>query len=146
MFLNKERHEKGKTAPRAIEAIKLGFASDLKTRPCQVIEKTGQILTSDQLQFYEIFSPYWKEELISRLDDRENEIDILCKASALIQWLSYSLDLQLATFKKVNMGSDCLLILQSPNDHNASPMAGPSQADCTGSAQTRDNTENAFSL
>ena len=48
MFLNKERHEKGKTAPKAIEVIDLGFASDLNTNADKaLIEKTGQILTSN---------------------------------------------------------------------------------------------------
>jgi hypothetical protein len=42
MFLNKERREKGKTAPRAVEAINLGFASNLNTSAYKVlIEKTG---------------------------------------------------------------------------------------------------------
>jgi hypothetical protein len=31
MFLNKDRREKGKTAPRAVEVVNLGFASDLNT-------------------------------------------------------------------------------------------------------------------
>ena len=83
MFLNKERREKGKTAPRAVEAINLGFASDLNTSAYKVlIEKTGQILTSNQLEFDENFFPYRKEELISKLDEGDNEIDILYKASA----------------------------------------------------------------
>ena len=120
MFLNKERREKGKTAPRAVEVINLGFASDLNTSAYKVlVEKTGQILTSNQLEFDENFFPRRKEELISKLDEGDSEIDILYKASAPIRWLNYSPDLQLATFKKVNMGSERNLILQSPHDPNA---------------------------
>ena len=57
--------------------------------------------------------------MISRLDEGDNEIDILYKASTPIRWLKYAPDLRLATFKKVNMGSDRLLILQAPIDPNA---------------------------
>ena len=49
----------------------------------------------------------------------DNEIDILYKASPPIRWLNYSPELQLATFKKINMGSERHLILQSPHDPNA---------------------------
>ncbi len=31
MYLKKDRREKGKTAPRAVEVVNLGFASDLNT-------------------------------------------------------------------------------------------------------------------
>ena len=73
MFRNKERREKGETAPRAVEVINLGFAasfaSDLNTSAYKVlVEKTGQILTSNQLEFDENFFPRRKEELISKLD------------------------------------------------------------------------------
>ncbi len=38
-----------KAAPRAVEVINLGFASDLNTRSYKVVvEKTGQILASNQ--------------------------------------------------------------------------------------------------
>ena len=49
---------------------------------------------------------------------RDNEIDILYKASAPIRWIDYDPSLLLSTFKKVGMGSDRHLILQSPRDPN----------------------------
>ena len=120
MFLNKERHEKGKTAPRAVEVINLGFTSDLNTSAYKVlVEKTGQILSSNQLEFDEGFFPYRKEELIAKLAEMDDEIDILYKASAPIRWIDYDPSLRLGTFKKVDMGSDRHLILQSPSDPNA---------------------------
>ena len=120
MFLNKERREKGKTAPRAVEVINLGFASDLNTSAYKVlVEKTGQILSSNQLEFDEGFFPYRKEELIAKLAEMDDEIDILYKASAPIRWIDYDPSLRLGTFKKVDMGSDRHLILQSPSDPNA---------------------------
>jgi hypothetical protein len=120
MFLNKDRREKGKTAPRAVEVVNLGFASDLNTSSYKVlIKETGQILTSNQLEFDEGFFPYRKEELVAKLGDMDEEIDILYRASAPIRWLEYDPSLPLATFKKVDMGSGRQLILQSPTDSNA---------------------------
>jgi hypothetical protein len=39
--LNKERREKGKTAPRAVEAVSLGFAQDLNTSAYKVLNATS---------------------------------------------------------------------------------------------------------
>ncbi len=72
------RGEKGETAPRAVEVVNLGFASDLKTSSYKVlIKETGQIHTSNQLDFDEGFYPYRKEELVAKLGDMDEEIDIL---------------------------------------------------------------------
>jgi hypothetical protein len=50
----------GKTAPRAVEVVNLGFASDLNAGAYKVLVKaTGQILTSNQLGF-----TFRKEELV----------------------------------------------------------------------------------
>ena len=103
-----------------MEVINLGFASDLNTSAYKVyVEKTGQILRSNQIEFDEGLFPHRKEEMISKLDEGDSEIDILYKASTPIRWLAYTPDLQLATFRKVNMGSDRHLILQAPNDPTA---------------------------
>ena len=118
MFLNKDLREKGKTAPRAVEVINLEFASALNTSAYKVLlEKTGQILSLNQLEFDEGLFPYRKEELIAKLAEMDDEIDILNKVSAPILWIDPSL--LLGTFKKVDMGSDHHLILQSPSDPNA---------------------------
>jgi hypothetical protein len=119
MHLNKERREKGKTAPRAIEGVNLGFASDLNTSAYKFLTSTGQVLTSNQLDFDENFYPYRKEELIKHMDDGDNETDILFKASASITWLQYDPSMNLSTFKKMHMGSGRILILRSPTDQNA---------------------------
>jgi hypothetical protein len=45
MHLNKDWSEKGETAPRAVEAISLGFATDLNTSAYKIfIPSTGQVL------------------------------------------------------------------------------------------------------
>jgi hypothetical protein len=72
MYLNKELREKGKTAPRAVEVVNLGFASDLNTSAYKMLVKaTGQpeILTSSQLEFNENFFPFRKEEIVDKLWD-----------------------------------------------------------------------------
>ena len=91
--------------------------SDVRTF-LPILEKTGPILTSNQLEFDEGFSPYCKEELIATLGEMDDEIDIVYKASAPIQWIDYDQSLPLGTFKKVDMGSARHLILQSPSDPN----------------------------
>ena len=120
MHLNKVRREKGKGAPRALEVVNLGFASDLNTSAYKVlVPSTGQVITTNQLDFDENFFPYRKEELIKQLDEYDDEIDILFKASAPITWLKYDSSMNLSTFTKVQMGSGRMLILRSPTDRNA---------------------------
>ena len=53
---------------------------------CGVRRCTGNTY---QLTFDELFCQYWKESLIKRLDNVEDEIDILFKASSPIKWLEY---------------------------------------------------------
>ena len=65
MYLNKDRREKGKTAPRAVEAINLGFASNMNTSAYKIlIPSTGQVFASNQIVFDESVFPYRKEELM----------------------------------------------------------------------------------
>ena len=66
--------------------INPGFASDLNTSAYKVlVYKTGQILTSIQPEFDENFFPYRKEELISKLDEGDNETDILSERHLILQ-------------------------------------------------------------
>ena len=59
LHLNKERREPGKHAPRAVEAIHLGFASDMS---CQKfwVPSTGQLTYTNQAKFDEDLFPYNK--------------------------------------------------------------------------------------
>ena len=121
MYLNEELRETKKTTPRAVEVVNLGFASDLNTSAYKVddVKRTGQILTSNQLEFDEIFFPFWKEEIVEKLMDVDEEIDIRFKASAPIQRLVYNPAMRLVTFKRVSMGLNRHLIHQSPTEPNA---------------------------
>ena len=80
--------EKGKGAPRAVEGVNLGFASDRNTSAYKLcIPSTRQIIVSNQVVFDESFFPYRKEDLIEQLDEGDDELDILYKASSPIKWL-----------------------------------------------------------
>ena len=119
MHLNKDRREKGKTAPRAVEAINLGFASDMNTSAYKIlIPSTGQVFASNQIVFDESVFPYRKEELIKKMDEGDEEIDILFKASSPITWLKYDPSVPLTKWTKVHMGSDKNLVLRSPTEDN----------------------------
>jgi hypothetical protein len=77
---------------------------------------TGQILTSNQLELDENFFLFRREEIVDKLLDEDEEINILFKASTPIRWLTYDPNMRLGTFKRVSMGSDRHLILQSPTE------------------------------
>ena len=61
----------------------------------------------------ERFFPYHKEELVKQLDEGDDELDILYKASSPIKWLEYDPSMSLIKFTKVHIGSDKILILKS---------------------------------
>ncbi len=59
MHLNKDQGEKWRHAPKAVEAINLGFATDCNTRGYKLLmEGTGKILISNQVRFDENLYPY----------------------------------------------------------------------------------------
>jgi hypothetical protein len=120
MYLNKDRREKGKTAPRAVEVINLGFATDFNTSSYVVYDPAlDKLRTTNQLTFDEGFYPYRKESLIKKLDEVGDEIDILFKASSPIKWLEYDPTVSLMNYTKVHMGSGTDMVLWSPVDENA---------------------------
>ncbi len=57
MHLNKERRTKGRGAPRAVEVLNLGLATDCNTSGYKLfIEETGKVMKSNQVWFDETFS------------------------------------------------------------------------------------------
>ncbi len=74
------------------------------------MKATSQILTSNPLEFDENFFPFLKEEIVDKLLNVDEEIDILFKASTLIRWLSYDPNMRVGTSKRVSMGSDRHLV------------------------------------
>ena len=51
MYLNKEHRANGRGAPKAVEALNMGFATDYNTSGYKLlIEETGKILISNQVR------------------------------------------------------------------------------------------------
>ncbi len=48
---------------------------------------TRQIITTKQVVFDESFFPYCKKELITRMHEGGDKLNILYKASSLVKWL-----------------------------------------------------------
>jgi hypothetical protein len=70
-----------KKAPRAVEGVDSGFASNRNTSAYKLyIQSTRQIIVTNQVVFDESFIPYSKEELIKHLDEGDDELDILYKS------------------------------------------------------------------
>jgi hypothetical protein len=65
LHLNKERRAKGRGAPKAVEGVNLGLATDCKTSGYKVlIEETGKILISNQVRFDETLFPYRNKKMV----------------------------------------------------------------------------------
>jgi len=78
VHLNKERREKGKHAPRAVEAIHLGFASDCNMSAYKFyIPSSGKCIVSNQARFDEESFPYRNQDMIRGKLDEDNNIEIL---------------------------------------------------------------------
>ncbi len=94
-----------------MEMVTLSFASDLNTSTYKVlIPATGQVTTTNQLDFDENFFPYQKGELIMQSDEGDAKVDILFKASSPMTWLKYYPSINLSTCTKMHMGSGRNLI------------------------------------
>ena len=83
------------------------------------IPSTRQIIVTNQAVYDERFFPYRKEELIKQLNEGDDKLDILYRASSPIKWHEYDPSMSLIKFTTVHMGSDKILILKSNVEENA---------------------------
>ena len=116
MYLNEERRPPGKHVPRAIEAINLGFATDLSTSGYKLfIPETGKILVSNQVKFDERFFPYRKQKVLDQ--DKQDEItNILHRVPSTSTWIPYDKSLPPNMYEKVHYDSQSdVLILRLTN-------------------------------
>ncbi len=98
---------KAQVAPRALEAVNLGFASDSNTSAYNLyIPLTRQIIVINQVVFDDSSFPYPKEEFIQQLDGGDDKLIILYKASSPSKWLKYHPSMSMIKFTKVHVGSD----------------------------------------
>ena len=112
MHLNKERREKGRHAPKGVEAINLGFATDCNTSGYKFyIEGTRKIITSNQGKFDRI-SVSLRNMIDKHVDDLSN-IDVLTRDQGGITWINYSDNMDLNQYEKVHSGgsSDSYILL-----------------------------------
>ena len=118
MHLNKERREKGRHAPKGVEAINLGFATDCNTSGYKFyIEGTRKIITSNQGKFDELVYPYRNRNMIDKHIDDLSNIDVLTLDQGGITWVNYSEDMDLNQNEKVHSGgSSDSYILRSKLD------------------------------
>ena len=118
IHLNKERREKGRHAPKGVEAINLGFATDCNTSGYKFyIEGTRKIITSNQGKFDELVYPYRNRNMIDKHIDDLSNIDVLTLDQGGITWVNYSEDMDLNQYEKVHSGgSSDSYILRSKSD------------------------------
>ena len=118
IHLNKERREKGRHAPKGVEAINLGFATDCNTSGYKFyIEGTRKIITSNQGKFDELVYPYRNRNMIDKHIDDLSNIDVLTLDQGGLTWVNYSEDMDLNQYEKVlSGGSSDSYILRSKSD------------------------------
>ena len=89
LHLNKERQEPGKHAPRAVEAIHLGFASDMSCHKFWVLS-TSQLVHINQAKYDEDLSPYRNKEMIEGRLAEDSDMDILSQEIPEVKWIQYT--------------------------------------------------------
>ena len=100
MHLNKERREKGRHAPRAIEVINLGLATDENTSGYKFyIESSGKTLISNQAKFDENLFPYRNPDMINELIDEFSQLDVMYPEPGEYQWIQFGPDVDLNNFE-----------------------------------------------
>ena len=105
MHMNKDRREKGRHAPKAIEVIHLGFATDCNTSGYKfLIEGTGKHLISNQAKFDEDFFPYRNRKMVDEHIDNLMKVDILTPEQSQVQWINFGPDDDLNNFEKIRSG------------------------------------------
>ena len=105
MHMNKDRREKGRHAPKAIEVIHLGFATDCITSGYKfLIEGTGKHLISNQAKFDEDFFPYRNRTMVDEHIDNLMKVDILTPEQGQVQWINFAPDTDLNNFEKIHSG------------------------------------------
>ena len=105
MHLNKERRGKGRGAPRAVEVINLGLATDCNTSGYKLlVEETGKVLISNKVSFDESFFPRRDRQMIDDHLINLADIDVVSLDRGGIRWINYDSSVDLNDFEKVQSG------------------------------------------
>ncbi len=125
MHLNKERRVKGtqRHAPKAVEAVNLGFATDCNTSGYKFyIEETGKILISNQVKFDEnsFYSSYRNHNMVSQHLHDITEMDTISLDTWEYKWIHFTQDIDLSGFEKIySVGSSDSYILRSKGSYGS---------------------------
>jgi hypothetical protein len=81
--------KKERGAPRALEVLNLGLATDCNTSGYRLlIEETGKILISNQVRFDEIFFPRRNLQMIDDHLSNITEIDVVGLGRGDLKWVN----------------------------------------------------------
>ncbi len=76
--MNKDQRKKGRHAPKAVEAINLGLATDSNTNGYKLlIEGTNKIVILNQVKFDENLYPYRNSNMVEQNLSDIVELDII---------------------------------------------------------------------
>jgi hypothetical protein len=108
MHLNKDRREKVGHAPKAVEAVNLGFATDCNTSEYKLyIEETGKILISNQgyqVKFDENLYPSQNSYIVSQYLHDITVVDVMSLDTGEYNWIHFTPKIDLGGFEKIHSG------------------------------------------
>ncbi len=105
MHLNKDRREKGRHAPKAVEAVNLGFATDCNTSGYKLyIKGTNKILISNQVSFDENLYPYRNSEMVSQHLNDITVVNVMSLNTGNYEWIHFTQEIDLGGFEKIHSG------------------------------------------
>jgi hypothetical protein len=109
MHLNKDRREKGRHAPKAVEVVNLGFATDCNTRGYNgqynlYNEETGKILILNQVKFHENLYPYRNRYMVSQHLHDITAVDVMSLDMGEYNWIYFTQKINLGEFEKIHSG------------------------------------------
>ncbi len=103
--MNKDRREKGRHVPKAVEAVNLGFATDCNTRGYKLfIEETGRILISNQVKFDESLYPSRNCDMVLQHFYEITEMDMMSLDTGEYKWITFTTEIDLSGSKKIHCG------------------------------------------
>jgi hypothetical protein len=119
--LNKERREKGKHTPSAVEASHLGFASDCHGNMSAYrfyIPSSEKCIVSNQARFDEESFPSRNQELIRGNLDEDNNLEILSVDKLPTRWIDFTPGINLDQYEKEHVGNGEHYILRSKTEQD----------------------------
>ncbi len=119
VHLNKERREKGKHTPRAVETIHLVFALYCNMSAYKFyIPSSGKCIVSNQTQYDEESFPYRNQDMISGKLDEDNNLKILSVDKLPTRWIDFTPEINLDQCEKVHVGNGEHYTLRSKTEQD----------------------------